>query len=158
MYQGGFSLQYSQRLFLCIFQLFQQLDSTKFIFRTFHPWMKTTSCVTDVRKEGGREGGSLGLRNSPFLAPSQRIDASQQTVREARRLKMGTIWFSSDCEHNLTRTQRALQATPFASSQPCEVTNEATPSHQQITLGNSHTTQSHVHRFLARSLVFLNWG
>lgn len=94
---------------------------------------------------------SLGLYNSPFLAPSQRIDASQQTVREARRLKMGTIWFSSDCEHNLTRTQRALQATPFASSQPCEVTNEATPSHQQITLGNSHMTQSHVHRFLARS-------
>lgn len=58
VYQGGFSLQYSQRLFLCIFQRFQQLDSTKFIFRTFHPWMKTTSCVTDVRREGGREGGS----------------------------------------------------------------------------------------------------
>lgn len=71
--------------------------------------MKMSSCVTDVRRE-------RFLICSSFLAPSKYLDASRQTVREARRLKMGTIWFSSDCEHNLTRRQRALQATSFASS------------------------------------------
>lgn len=101
----------SKTTFLCIFQIFQKLDSTKFISPTFHqePWMKMSSCVTDVRRE-------RFLICSSFLAPSKYLDASRQTVREARRLKMGTIWFSSDCEHNLTRTQRALQATSFASS------------------------------------------
>lgn len=56
---------------VCNFQLFQKLDSTKFIFRTFHfePWMKMSSCVTDVWREG-----FLVLRNSPFLAPSPYAD------------------------------------------------------------------------------------
>lgn len=137
-------LLYSQKTILWIFQLFQKTGQ----YQIYYPHFPLGALDEDVflcnRCE---EGGILGLHNSPFLAPSQYTDASQRTDREARRLKMGSIWFSSDCEHNLTRAQRALQATSFASSRPCEVTNEATSSHQQIT----HDTIIHTFTFLARS-------
>lgn len=92
---------YCQKRLLCIFQLFQKLDSTKFIFRTFHsePWMKISSCVTDVRRE------ILLVCTTVLSWHVLNTTMPHGTVWEARRLKMGTIWFSSDCEHNLTCTQ-----------------------------------------------------
>lgn len=149
VYRGAFSSTLSKDFFLCIVQLFLKTGQYQMYFPHFPLGALDEDVFLCNRCE---EGGILGLHNSPFLAPSRYTDASQRTDWEARRLEMGTIWFSSDCEHNLTRTQRVLQATSFASSRPCEVTNEATPSHQQIT----HDTI--IHTFLSRSLSFLKWG
>lgn len=111
--------------------------------------MNMSPCVTDERREG-----IFVFHDNPFLASSSHTSGSQQTVGEVRHLKMGTIWFSSYWEQNLTRTQRLPEAT---SSQPCQVRNEATPSHQQITSRNSHKNTI-THSQVSRSLFFLKSG
>lgn len=90
--------------------------------------MKLSSCVTDVGGGGGGRG-YLSWHRVNTTIPHSRPH----------------IWVSSDCERNLTRAQRASQAKHHSRpSRPCDVTNEAPPSHQQV-------TQSHARRSVARS-------
>lgn len=138
----GLSSMLSKRLFLCAFS---NLSKKTGQYQIYFPHFPLRALDEDVvlcnRCE---EGGILGLRSSPFLAPSPRADASRQTVREARRLKMGTICFATDCGHNLTRTQSIRQ-------HPADPVEWQMRLRLLITLGNSHATQSHAHRRLARS-------
>lgn len=125
---------------VCNFQLFQKLDSTKFIFRTFHfePWMKMSSCVTDVWREG-----FLVLRNSPFLAPSSYADGLRsQASQDGNNLV---------CEHNFSRTQRVS-----GDIRPAPVKRQM---RLRLLISKSHFTHDTITRSQAsRSLVFLTRG
>lgn len=83
------------------------------------------------------EEGILGLDNS------QKNPASHGG---------NSLAFFSLCVTTPAQTLRYVQAASATSSQPCEVTNEAT--HFSLS-EDSHTTQSHVHGCFSRS-PFLN--
>lgn len=91
--------------------------------------------VTSSLCDRCEEGGILAVHDSPSM-----------------ETKFG---FSSDCERNVNPAhKRVLQATSYASHvKPCQVTNEATPSHQQIK--HDTFTRSQVSHSL---IVFYNGG
>lgn len=125
-------------------------------------WRDASSCVTDVK----REGRVVGLHDNHFLAPlrhpkwlttnSLRIQASQDgdiffffpnSEQKKQKNKTKKTPNKKRLTHAHTRTHKWA-----TSSRPCQVANEATPSHQKLM--QNMITRSRIFR----SLIFLNRG
>lgn len=114
----------------CVFFFF-------FTHKTFFVQKQYHSTLHHFLSSWGGCGGAKGVPVWPSLHSS------------ARYFKMGTVWFSCDCEHKLTCAQSMSIRTgniTWIQSTLSSDKRGATASHRQITLGNLHTTQSHVCR------------
>lgn len=142
---GRFFFYTLKRLFfLCILQLFRKTGQYQIYLPHFPLGALDEDIVLCNRCEGGREGGRFAQQSFPGTVSIRWCLTTDRLRSQAPQDGNNLCFFFFSFSRLWASPAHNEYNRSFASSRPCEVTNEATPSHQQIT----HDTLTHT--FLAR--------